>query len=92
MGFLRLAFFVFLFFLLYRFLKALFSPLGKGEDTVTLLDKKPEEDEMIKDPYCETYITKRGSIPLKINGKRLYFCSKECLERYKIEKIRIKDV
>lgn len=86
MGFLRLAFFIFLFFLLFKLFKVLFSPLAKQDDTITLLNKKPEEDEMIKDPYCDTYITKRGSFPLRINSKQLYFCSKECLERYKKEK------
>ncbi len=87
MVFLRLAFLVVLFYFLYRFLKALFSPLAKRDNIIISLDKKPEEDEMVKDPYCETYITKRGSCSLRINGERLYFCSKECLERYKREKI-----
>lgn len=86
MVFLRLAFLVVLFYLLYRFLRALFSPLAKRDNIIIHLDKKPEEDEMIKDPYCETYITKRDSCSLRINGERLYFCSEECLEKYKREK------
>jgi YHS domain-containing protein len=39
-------------------------------------------DDMIKDPFCGTYFAKRNGIPLNFGGKNLYFCSKQCKEKY----------
>jgi YHS domain-containing protein len=48
---------------------------------------KAPEDEMVKDPCCDTYISKKGAISARINGETFYFCSKECLERYKEDRL-----
>jgi uncharacterized protein len=39
--------------------------------------------EMVKDPSCETYIPKESAIHARIDGKDYYFCSKECLRKFK---------
>jgi YHS domain-containing protein len=39
-------------------------------------------DEMVIDPHCHVYIPKREAITAKIAGKTVYFCSKECKEKY----------
>ena len=37
---------------------------------------------MIKDPYCEAYFPKRNAVHLNLNANDLYFCSKECRDKY----------
>jgi YHS domain-containing protein len=39
-------------------------------------------DVMIKDPYCEAYFPKRNAVHLNVKGNDLYFCSKECRDKY----------
>ena len=41
------------------------------------------DDEMVKDPNCETYIPKRESIEKRIKGETYFFCSRECFEEFK---------
>ena len=40
------------------------------------------DDVMIKDPYCEAYFPKRNAVHLNIDTNDLYFCSKECRDKY----------
>jgi YHS domain-containing protein len=50
------------------------------------LRKKPDRDieaeELVQDPYCQTYIPKQSALKKKIDGRMFYFCSKECLTKY----------
>ena len=45
------------------------------------------DDIMIKDPCCGVYFPKRNGIHAKVDGKDLYFCSKECKEKFIASKI-----
>ena len=83
---LRYIFLFILFFLLYRLVKALFSSSTKRNIEIVPPGKGPGEDEMVQDPSCGMYIVKEDAYPVKIKGESLYFCSKECLEKYKKEK------
>ena len=40
------------------------------------------DDEMVKDPYCEIYFTKRDGVHLRHRGEDLYFCSEACRDKY----------
>ncbi len=40
------------------------------------------DDIMVKDPYCEVYFPKREGVHLNIDGEDLYFCSKECRDKF----------
>jgi YHS domain-containing protein len=50
------------------------------------LRKKPDRDieseELIQDPYCQTYIPKQSAVKKKIDGQIFYFCNQECLRNY----------
>ena len=85
----RFIFLIILFYLLYRFIRALFYPSTKRNIDTMRSNKRPDEDEMVRDPYCETYVPIRNSYSAKINGESLYFCSTECLEKYKQEEAQI---
>ena len=63
--------------LLYLALRELF---GIG----TRADQTGEEgEEMVKDPQCGVYLSRRSAVHLRRIGKDLYFCSEECKEKYK---------
>ncbi len=40
------------------------------------------DDLMVKDPNCRTYIPKREAIQAHQKGETLYFCSAECRDTY----------
>jgi YHS domain-containing protein len=46
------------------------------------LNKETEPEELVQDPYCQTYIPKRMAIRKRLSGKNYYFCKKECLEKF----------
>jgi YHS domain-containing protein len=48
------------------------------------------DDVMIKDPYCDTYFPQRNGVHLSIDGKDLYFCSRECRDKYAASQSRKK--
>jgi YHS domain-containing protein len=41
---------------------------------------------MIKDPFCEAYFPKRTGVHLNFGGKDLYFCSRQCKDKYFAER------
>jgi len=40
------------------------------------------EDVMVKDPYCQVYFPKREGIRAVVDGEELYFCSRECRDKF----------
>lgn len=40
-------------------------------------------DDMVKDPSCETYILKSSALSKVFGGERFYFCSEECLGKFR---------
>lgn len=38
--------------------------------------------ELVQDPYCRTYFPRERAHLLKVEGKTLYFCSRECLQAF----------
>lgn len=39
-------------------------------------------NELVKDPYCQTYIPVDTAFRARIGGKDLFFCSEACMNRY----------
>jgi len=46
------------------------------------MKKKNEPEELVQDPYCQTYIPKSLAVKKRIGGKDYYFCNRECLKKY----------
>lgn len=68
--------FFLLFYLVLRYLlKGTMGPMAKKE-------KGSEPEELVQDPYCQTYFPKKLGIKKKIEGRTLYFCKEECLKKY----------
>jgi YHS domain-containing protein len=50
------------------------------------VNTRDEPEELVQDPYCQTYIPKGSAVKKKIAGKDCYFCKSECLKKY-LEKL-----
>ena len=46
------------------------------------LNREFEPEELIQDPYCQTYIPKRTAVRKRVGGRDYYFCNKECLRKF----------
>jgi uncharacterized protein len=59
---------------LYMVLKRAFFPTrgGAGES----------EEEMVRDPVCGCYLPRGQSFAVSYRGRRLFFCSEECFQKY----------
>lgn len=42
-----------------------------------------QASEMVQDPVCQVYIPKSGALTTVRSGITHYFCSRECLEKFK---------
>jgi len=86
---LRLIFTVIIVYIIYRLAKGLFLPSAKAPD------KFPEKmtpiggEDLVKDPYCNTYVPLSDAYKVSLGGKTAYFCSEECFKKYKAEKEKI---
>ena len=45
-------------------------------------DREAEPEELVQDPYCQTYIPKKSAVKKRIAGRDCYFCNPECLRKY----------
>ncbi len=43
----------------------------------------PEGEITHKDPVCGVYVTEDDAVVGRLEDKKVYFCSMECLERYR---------
>ena len=52
--------------------------------TMTSRSRSPVTgEELVKDPYCNTYVPIGDAITDTIDGETVYFCSKECRDAYR---------
>lgn len=75
----RLILFILLFFILYYILHFLIKDRPSIRKTT---DRRSEPEELVQDPYCQTYIPKRSALRRRISGRDHYFCNRECLKKY----------
>ncbi len=75
----RLILFIILFLILYAILRILIKDMPARKKK---LYKEAEPEELVQDPYCQTYIPKRSAIRKRLSGKNYYFCRQECLEKF----------
>lgn len=75
----RLILFVILLLLLYTILHYFIKGMPAWRKKI---NGKFEPEELVQDPYCQTYVPKRSAVKKKIAGRFLYFCNQECMENY----------
>lgn len=73
----RLILYLIILLAVYWVIKHALSPpkrkITKSEDT---------SEEMVQDPVCKCYISKKQSYAVSLGGKKLFFCSEECYRKY----------
>ena len=62
--------------ILYRVIRGLFGSGSQGSRG------GDEGEEMVQDPRCGVYLPKSSAVLSKRAGKKLYFCSEECKEKF----------
>jgi YHS domain-containing protein len=80
----RLIIFAILAYLLYRILRGFFSSGQKLRNT----KKNGIIDEMVKDPFCNTYIPQRDAKKKIIDGKEYFFCCEECAHKFQKDRLK----
>lgn len=63
----------------FRIIKALTAPNGKESANST----PRTGEETVQDPICKMYLAKEDAIVGTLNGTRYYFCSMDCLEKFR---------
>ena len=79
----RLIFTVIIVYFVYRLVKGLFLPSGKRQENFPRKPASIQGEDLVKDPYCGTYVPVSTASKVSINGEELYFCSNECIEKYR---------
>ncbi|HOG16472.1 MAG: YHS domain protein [Syntrophaceae bacterium PtaU1.Bin231] len=74
-------------YLLYRVGRALFRPSGR---TSVPGRPNPGGEDLVEDPVCGTYVPEGSALKVSVNGRTVHFCSRDCLEKFKMEKMSSK--
>jgi YHS domain-containing protein len=74
----RLIFFIVFAFILYCGLHFLI----KDPSLRKKVNRRDEPEELVQDPYCQTYVPKGSAVKKRIAGKDCYFRNPECLRKY----------
>jgi uncharacterized protein len=74
-------------YLLFYIGKAIFSPSGRENRKFPKRPTPIAGEDLVKDPCCGTYVPVSDTIKANVDGETLYFCSRECLEKYKAERM-----
>lgn len=79
MGLIRLLLMGLLFYIGYRVLKNLIAPKGSNTSAVP----RHNGEETVQDPICGVYLPREDAVVGTLEGKRHYFCSMACLEKFR---------
>lgn len=89
MGIARLIIALVIMYLLYRVTKGLISSISeKGRiRSEKNRNKQPDRigEELVEDPVCGTFVPISSATTLSESGRTVFFCSRECLEKYRKE-------
>jgi len=83
----RFLLFILFLFLLYTVLRYLIKGVLVYRK---ILGGESGPEELVQDPYCQTYIPRRTAVRKRVGGKDYYFCNKECLRKFLKEKESLK--
>jgi YHS domain-containing protein len=79
---LRLVIGIIVTYLLYKLIRKAFPKAGTKPVRANTKEQVAGE-ELVEDPECHTYVPMSQAVRAEIDGKRVYFCSQKCLERYR---------
>lgn len=85
----RLLIFAILGFVIYRAVKSWLNSTGHPDDhNDPRVNSQAVDDVMIKDPICGKYFAQRNGVALDASREVIYFCSRECRDRYAAQQSR----
>jgi len=71
-----------LIYVVYRVVK-MFRRVNSDEVKAYRVDTAPPQGEdLVQDPFCGTYVPKSQAYVQDIDGRKQYFCSRDCCEKY----------
>lgn len=76
-GLIRLAIWGLLLYVGYRVVKAIFASKAKPAAPA------PQSEDTVQDPICGVYLARTDAVVGTLEGKRHYFCSMNCLEKFR---------
>jgi YHS domain-containing protein len=74
-------------YLLYRVGRTLFRPAGRASVPGR---RNPGGEDLVEDPVCGSYVPEGSALKASVNGRTVYFCSRDCLEKFKTERMSSK--
>jgi len=86
--FFRVLVFLILVFLLYRIIKSIRQNKAPKSDSSGVFSSSASREDLVEDPSCHRYIPMSQAYEAEISGATNYFCSKQCYEKYILEKNR----
>ncbi len=84
-GLIRLAIILLILYLLYRLFRWIFLPGGKVVKPLPREGNGSPREDLVEDPVCHTYLPASQARMARFGEKEVYFCSEECLEKYRSE-------
>lgn len=61
----------------------LYLLLRRTKHQIDAKPRTPDETETYRDPVCGVYVAPEDATVGTVEGKKLYFCSMACLEKYR---------
>lgn len=84
--FFRLLLFFLLIYLMYKIFKSIRQLKSPGNEYGKYNTEVKKGEDLIEDPVCHIYVPISQAFKKEISGRDYYFCSKECSDKYKVEK------
>jgi YHS domain-containing protein len=82
----RLFIFIILIYLVYKVINSLKRSLKAKTDNHESKSTSEAGEDLVEDPVCHTYVPVSQAHVKEISGTKYYFCSKECGDKYKLER------
>jgi YHS domain-containing protein len=82
----RFILFLIILYLLYCLAKGILRINSKSSKRVS--ERPTQGEDLVEDPICHTYVPISEAFELMMGNKTVYFCSRECSEKYKSDAMR----
>jgi YHS domain-containing protein len=69
-------------YLLYKLVRGIML-LSSGDRTNPGDREITSREDLVEDPWCHTYIPQSDAVQATIEGRTVYFCSRDCYKKFK---------
>ena len=75
---------------LYKLIRGIMLLSGRGTENPGDREIANRED-LVEDPFCHTYIPQSEAYRTTIEGRKVYFCSRDCCKKFRQESRKQQD-